>query len=234
MYSNLIAFLTSFILVVCAEMGDKTQLLVINFASKYKVYKVLIGIFIGALFSNIIAILIGTYINNIPSMQEIIKVIACLVFICFGFFNAIEFMSDKDKKEEDKKTRIFSSGILTVALAIFIGEMGDKTNLSTVALTTQFEESYIYILLGATLAMVASNVLSIFIGTIIQKKLSPKGLNILSTILFLIFGITGLTMIINEHLLNILYTSIIFIIISCMCALICRRIYSVDRENTNI
>ena len=103
MYSNLIAFLTSFILVVCAEMGDKTQLLVINFASKYKVHKVLIGIFIGALCSNIIAILIGTYINNIPTVQEAIKIIACLIFIFFGFFNAMEFMSDKDKKEEDKK-----------------------------------------------------------------------------------------------------------------------------------
>ena len=226
MYSNLIAFLTSFILVVCAEMGDKTQLLVINFASKYKVHKVLIGIFIGALCSNIIAILIGSYINNIPTVQEAIKIIACLIFIFFAFFNAMEFMSDKDKKEEDKKMKIFSSGILTVALAIFIGEMGDKTNLSTVALTTQFENGYIYILLGATFAMVASNVLSIFIGSIIQNRLSPKGLSILSTMLFLVFGIIGLSAIINQYMQNAAVTIMFAITLFLICSIICKKIYS--------
>lgn len=228
MYSNLIAFLTSFILVVCAEMGDKTQLLVINFASKYKMHKVLIGVFIGALFSNIIAILIGTYINNIPGIKDIIKIIAYLTFMFFGFFNAYEYVNNKVDKE-DNKIKIFSSGIITVALAIFIGEMGDKTNLSTVALTTQFEQGYIYILLGATLAMVVSNVLSIVIGNIIQKKLNPKILNILSTVLFLIFGIIGLAMLINEYMQNIVYTITLFIFISYICFVICKKIYNLDK-----
>lgn len=226
MYNNLIAFLTSFILIVCAEMGDKTQLLVINFASKYKVYKVLIGIFIGALCSNFIAILIGTYINNVPGIDEIIKLIACLIFIIFGFFNALEYRKDNEEKDNSNdKLKIFSSGIVTVALAIFLGEMGDKTNLSTLALTTQFEANYIYILLGATLAMVASNILSIFIGSIIHKKLKPKSLNILSTVLFMIFGIIGLTMLINQYTTNIFYTTIFGITLSTICIIICNRLY---------
>ena len=160
------------------------------------------------------------------SFKEAIKIIACLIFIFFAFFNAMEYMSDKDKKEEDKKMKIFSSGILTVALAIFIGEMGDKTNLSTVALTTQFENGYIYILLGATFAMVASNVLSIFIGSIIQNRLSPKGLSILSTMLFLVFGIIGLSAIINQYMQNFTVTIMFAITLFLICSIICKKIYS--------
>ncbi len=230
MYSNLIAFLTSFILIVCAEMGDKTQLLVINFASKYKVYKVLIGIFIGALCSNFIAILIGSYINNFPGIDGVIKLVACLIFILFGFFNALESRKDNVEEEGTKKFKIFSSGIVTVALAIFLGELGDKTNLSTVALTTQFETDYIYILLGATLAMVASNVLSIFIGSIIQKKLNPKALNILSTILFIVFGVIGLTMLFNQYITNIFYTGVFGIVLAVLCIVICKKIYIPKQE----
>lgn len=226
MYNNLIAFLTSFILIVCAEMGDKTQLLVINFASKYKVYKVLIGIFIGALCSNCIAIAIGSYISNVPAADGVIRLIACIVFIAFGLFNAYEFTKQNDKENsETHKLRVFSSGIVTVALVIFLGELGDKTNLSTVALTTQFEVNYIYILLGATLAMVASNVLSIFIGSLIQKKLTPKALSIVSTTLFIIFGIIGLTMLFNQYIQNNAITILFTIVLSMICVFACKRIY---------
>lgn len=226
--SNLIAFVTSFILIVCAEMGDKTQLLVINFASKYRVYKVLVGIFIGALCSNAIAILIGTYINNVAGIDKIIQLVASLIFILFGIFNALEFRNDK--KEEKGNFKIFSSVIVTVALSIFLGELGDKTNLSTLALTTQFDQGYIYILLGATLAMVVSNVLSIFIGSVIQKRLPPKALNVLSTGLFMLFGVIGLTGVCNQYVPNFFYTSMFCVVVSILCIYICKRVYMPKTE----
>lgn len=136
MYADLIAFSFAVGAVVLAEMGDKTQLLAMAFATKYKAFKVLIGVFIATVFNHALAVAVGNYLTRFDSAQVWIQAIASLSFIFFGLWT---IRGDKLEGEENRKSKY--GAIATVAIAFFLAEMGDKTQLATIALATNSQRA---------------------------------------------------------------------------------------------
>ena len=99
MYSNLVAFLFSAGAVVLAEMGDKTQLLAMAFATKYKASKVLIGVFLATILNHALAVAVGNFITRFESVQTWIQAMASLSFIFFGLWT---IRGDKLEGEENR------------------------------------------------------------------------------------------------------------------------------------
>lgn len=175
----------SFLLIFFAEMGDKTQILALAFAIKYSISHVLMGIFIGSSLSHILAVIIGVYLSTFMS-GSLIGVISGIVFILFGL-KALGYEEDEDT--EGERERIHP--IITVAVAFFIGELGDKTQLATMALAAQSPYPYL-IPIGSVLAMLATGFIGIVVGKKIGGKIPELAIKVISSIVFILFGILKL------------------------------------------
>jgi putative Ca2+/H+ antiporter (TMEM165/GDT1 family) len=180
------AFLVSAGAVVLAEMGDKTQLLAMAFATKYKAWKVMVGVFIATVFNHALAVLVGSLISQLDTVQIWIQAAASLSFIGFGLWT---IRGDKLDGEDKKKTKF--GPVVTVALAFFLAEMGDKTQLATVALATQFPGSPIGTLIGTTTGMLIADGIGIVIGVVLCKRLPDRVIKLVSAGVFAVFGFIG-------------------------------------------
>ena len=140
MYLDLVAFLVSAGAVVLAEMGDKTQLLAMAFATKYKASKVMLGVFIATIFNHALAVAVGNYITRFQSAEIWIQGIASLSFIFFGLWT---IRGDKLEGEENRTSKY--GAVATVAIAFFIAEMGDKTQLLALAFSTKYKVKQVLI-----------------------------------------------------------------------------------------
>lgn len=144
-------------------MGDKTQIIAMTFATQYKVKDVILGVVFGVAFNHGIAIVLGRFLSKVIPMN-LIQIIAGIMFVVFGI------MALRDEDADEVKNKKALSPVTTVALAFFIGELGDKTQLTAMTLST--EGSYpLFILIGTTLGMVATSGLGIFIGSRIGEKI---------------------------------------------------------------
>ncbi len=178
--------LGAFLLVFAAEMGDKTQILAMMFATKYRAVSVLTGIFIGALLNHGLAVLLGCRLGCIIPIP-VLTTIAGLAFIYFAF------SSLKREESENGKVRRYKSAVITVASAFFIGELGDKTQLA--AITLSMSAAYpLLILIGTVSAMVITGMMGIWIGNKVGKRIPEVFIKTISAILFFIFGSTRLIM----------------------------------------
>jgi len=121
------AFITSLVFVVLAEMGDKTQLLAMAFATRYRWQTVMWGVFIATVLNHLFAVVVGNYITRFMPMSYI-QIAAAISFILFGLWT----IRGDELQGEDRD--IGRSPFWTVAIAFFMAEMGDKTQLATVAL----------------------------------------------------------------------------------------------------
>ncbi|MDP3791756.1 MAG: TMEM165/GDT1 family protein [Candidatus Omnitrophota bacterium] len=176
------AFVASFMLVLLAEMGDKTQLLAMAFAAKYSIQKVLIAIFLATLLCNAIAVIAGQILITIVPIK-VISLIAALSFIIFGLWTL-----KKDKIKDEDKKRSGLGPIATVGIAFLLAEMGDKTQLATMSLSIKYRDMF-SVLMGATLAMLAANIIGIIVGSVMRKHVPEKAIKWFSAIVFILFGI---------------------------------------------
>src|SRR5512137_300792 len=151
-------YLASLVFVVLAEMGDKTQLLAMAFASRYRWQTVMFAVFVATLLNHLLAVAAGSVLTNIVPFQYI-QIAGAASFILFGLWT----LRGDELKGEDKKFKY--SPFWTVAIAFFIAEMGDKTQLATVALATRFD-SIIQIWLGTTCGMVIADAVGIIVGIV--------------------------------------------------------------------
>lgn len=195
MHSNLIAFLFAVGTVVLAEMGDKTQLLAMAFATKYKASKVLIGVFLATVLNHALAVAVGNFITRFESAQIWIQGIASLSFIFFGLWT---IRGDKLEGEENRTTKF--GAIITVALAFFLAEMGDKTQLATIALATKFPTSPVGILTGTTAGMLIADGIGIIVGIVMCKKIPERTIKLISASVFIFFGLLGSYQVANDKL----------------------------------
>lgn len=173
-------FLKAFVLIFFAEMGDKSQLLAITFAAKYKIRNVIIGIAIGIFLNHLIAVLLGAYITSMIMIKQL-TLIAGILFILFGLFS----LRITGEVEESKKMSI--GPIFTVALALFIGELGDKTQLTAIILASESSVP-VLILFGTVSAMILTSLLGIYIGMKFGAKIPEFILKVLSSVVFIFFG----------------------------------------------
>lgn len=186
MYSTLIAFLFSAGAVTLAEMGDKTQLLAMAFATKYKASKVLLGVFIATVLNHALAVAVGNFITKFSSVQIWIQGIAALSFIFFGLWT---IRGDKLAGEENRKTKF--GAVMTVAIAFFIAELGDKTQLATIALATKFPDNPAGILMGTTTGMLIADAAGIVLGVVMCRRIPERTIKLISASVFILFGFVG-------------------------------------------
>ncbi|WP_051188409.1 TMEM165/GDT1 family protein [Proteocatella sphenisci] len=179
-------FFTAFTLIFLAEMGDKTQLLALAFSTKFKMRQVMAGVVAGSFLNHGIAIALASVVSGFAS-ESIIKTLASVLFIFFGLWSMKLDFEDED--EEDQKLKF--GPVLTVALAFFVGELGDKTQMSAMVLGLDSASPFIT-LLGTTTGMAAVSLVGIIAGKLIGKKIPEVTMKFIAAIVFLGFGIAGL------------------------------------------
>lgn len=178
------AYLASLAFVVLAEMGDKTQLLAMAFASRYRWQTVMWGVFVATLVNHLLAVLAGNYLTALFPMSYI-QVAAAASFIIFGLWTV---RGDR-LKGEDKRFNF--SPFWTVAVAFFFAEMGDKTQLATIALASRYGQ-IIQIWLGTTSGMLVADAIGIIVGIVMGKSIPERLIKWFAAIVFIIFGLLGL------------------------------------------
>ncbi|TCL37175.1 putative Ca2+/H+ antiporter (TMEM165/GDT1 family) [Anaerospora hongkongensis] len=178
------AFLASAAFVVLAEMGDKTQLLAMAFATRYRWQTVMWGVFVATVVNHLFAVIVGTYLTQIIPMQYI-QIAAAVSFIIFGLWT----IRGDELNGEDKVSKY--GPFWTVAIAFFIAEMGDKTQLATVALAAQFN-SVVPVWLGTTTGMMIADGIGIIIGIVLGKRIPERMVKWAAAMIFIFFGLFGL------------------------------------------
>lgn len=178
------AYLAALVFVVLAEMGDKTQLLAMAFATRYKWQTVMWGVFVATLVNHLLAVLAGNYLTALFPMHYI-QIAASASFIIFGLWTV---RGDK-LSGEDKRFNF--SPFWTVAVAFFLAEMGDKTQLATVALASRYGQ-VIQIWLGTTSGMLVADALGIIVGIVMGKSIPERAIKWFAAIIFVAFGLIGL------------------------------------------
>mgnify|MGYP000055682393 FL=1 len=178
--------LTTFGMVLLMEMGDKTQLLVMACASKYKTRHVLAGILIGIIALNLLAVMLGAAIGGIKVIQDAVKAAASLLFILFGL------LSLRNEKETASCSTGTSTGaVLTVALAFFLAEIGDKTQLSTLSFSALYPDSPLSVFIGSTIALLIADCIGLAAGAVALKYIPVRIMSLFSAFLFIVFGLAS-------------------------------------------
>ncbi len=177
-------YFASVIFVVLAEMGDKTQLLAMAFASRYRWQTVLWAIFAATLVNHFIAVVAGSYLTRFVPINYV-QIAASASFILFGLWTL------RGDTLEGEDRRFNFSPFWTVAAAFFMAEMGDKTQLATVALATRYG-NIIVVWLGTTTAMIIADAIGIIIGIVLGKKIPERFIKWFAAITFILFGVIGL------------------------------------------
>lgn len=195
------AFLTSFLFVVLAEMGDKTQLLAMAFASRFNPYKVLFAVFIATIINHGLAVLAGHFLTTVVPM-DIVSFIAALSFIVFGLWT----IRGDTLAGEDKKESRFGP-VVTVAIAFFLAEMGDKTQLATISLAVEYQ-NMVNVLIGTTLGMVVADSIGIIVGIVMRRHIPEKTIKWISACIFILFGIISIYKTL-EGKISLIYVGII-------------------------
>lgn len=188
------AFLTSLAIVVLAEMGDKTQLLAMAFATRFKWQTVMWGVLAATILNHLFAVVVGTYLTQFMPM-EYVQIAAAASFIVFGLWTIRGDQLDG----EDKANRY--SPFWTVAIAFFIAEMGDKTQLATVALAAQFN-TVIPVWMGTTAGMMIADGIGIIIGIVLGKKIPERTVKWIAAMIFILFGLLGLYEYLPKHIVT--------------------------------
>ena len=183
------ALLVSTAVVALAEMGDKTQLLSFVLAAKFKrKLPIILGIFFATLANHFIAGYVGTWMAGIISPTTLSWIIA-LSFFAFGLW-ALR----PDKLDDERKLR--GAGVfLTTLIAFFLVEIGDKTQLATVALAARFE-TLVPVVMGTTLGMMIANVPAVWLGETFAHRVNMKYMRWVAAGLFMILGV--LTLFVGE------------------------------------
>lgn len=213
----------AFLLIFAAEMGDKTQIIAMTFATQYRVKEVILGVVFGVVLNHGIAIILGRFISKVVSMN-LIQIIAGIMFVIFGI------MALKEEEMEESENKKAFGPIVTVALAFFIGELGDKTQLTAMTLST--EGSYpLFILMGTTLGMVATSGLGIFVGSKIGEKIPELAIKVVSSIVFIFFGSLKLLNTIPKDYINIQNIIIYLLLILVIESVLIKKLFSNRRKN---
>ena len=179
------AIFNSIVLVFISEMGDKTQLLALVLAARFrKPIPILWGIFFATLLNHALASYVGTIISPFVS-PEILRWVLAATFIAFGLWMLIP---DKD---EGLKTSDRYGAFLTTLIAFFIAEMGDKTQLATVALAAKYP-SMLAVTIGTTLGMMFANAPAVIFGQWFTDRIPMKWVHRVASVLFIGFGLACL------------------------------------------
>jgi Ca2+/H+ antiporter, TMEM165/GDT1 family len=180
------AFFVSTGLVALAEMGDRTQLLAFLLAARYrKPAPIILAILIATLVNHAFAGLIGNWLTNVIA-PEAMRWVLGVSFIAMAVW--IMFPDDL----EGTKTKATRFGVFgTTLITFFLAEMGDKTQIATVALAAQYQE-LVWVVIGTTLGMMIANVPAVYLGGKFADRLPLRLIHGVAAAIFALLGIATL------------------------------------------
>jgi putative Ca2+/H+ antiporter (TMEM165/GDT1 family) len=179
------AFLLSFGVIFLAELGDKSQLMALAFATRFPALQVLIAISVATLVVHLGSVVLGaTVALALPT-----NVVAIVAGVAFLVFAAWTLRGDRLGERDEARARVETarSVILTVGIAFFLAELGDKTMLATVTLATNHAALGTW--LGSTAGMVAADALAIGVGRVLGTRLPERTIRIGAAVAFVVFGL---------------------------------------------
>jgi len=175
---------SSFLLVAASEMGDKTQLLAFSLAAQYKKpVPILAGIFVATILNHALASWGGFWVASTVSPMMMANILG-VIFVAFALWTL-----KPDEADEVSGNSRYGAFLTTVFL-FFMAEMGDKTQLATVALGAKFQSAWA-VTLGTTLGMMLTDGLAVFVGDQLSHKVNMKYMRWFAAGLFLVFGVAS-------------------------------------------
>lgn len=211
----LYVFIVATILIAMAELGDKTQLLALALATKYKAWQVLVGIFVATLAIHLFSTLAGGLVGRlIPAFW--LSIVSGLLFVGFGIWT----LRGDDDQDADEATSKYKYGpIVTTAIAFFLAELGDKTQIMTMTIAADptavlrtfgsigpaisnflagiglnasgvsSQTAFWGVWMGSTIGMMIADGIAIIVGSVMGKKLPEKLITRISGVIFILFGV---------------------------------------------
>jgi len=177
------AFLISFGIIFVAELGDKSQLMAMTFAARYRPLTILLAITAATAVVHLVSVAFGAVLG-VALPTDAISVAGGLAFVGFGLWTLRgDELGDSD---EARAARTGRSVFWTVALAFFLAELGDKTMLATITLAT--DHGVLGTWVGSTLGMVAADALAILVGRFAGARLPERAVKIGAAVIFFGFG----------------------------------------------
>ena len=183
-------FFASTAVVALAEIGDKTMLLAIVLAARLRApWQILAGIFVATIANHALAALVGQEVAGLVDAPWFRTVVA------LGFIAMAAWTLVPDKLDDDEEGFRHRGGpFLTTLISFFVVEMGDKTQIATIALGAQYQDVLV-VAAGTTLGMMLANGPAVFLGEELVKRVSLKATRIAAALLFLVLGLWQLAQI---------------------------------------
>ena len=181
------AFLISTSIVALAEMGDKTQLLSLVLAARFrKPWPIVLGILVATLANHALAGAVGAWVTTVLGPQALRWVLG-LSFIAMAVWMLIPDKLDDDGEGKGVRLGVFG----TTVVAFFLAEMGDKTQIATVMLAAQYS-GWLWVVAGTTLGMMLANAPVVWLGERITRRIPLRTVHVVSAGIFLVLGILAL------------------------------------------
>jgi len=178
------AFLLSLGIIFVAELGDKSQLMALTFATRYRAWTILWAITAATAVVHLFSVALGAAIGAaLPT--DAISIVAGVAFFGFGVWT---LRGDELDEEDEARARAGQRSVFfAVGSAFFLAELGDKTMLATVTLAT--DNGWFGTWLGSTLGMVAADALAIVVGQQLGARLPERAVRIGAAATFFVFGV---------------------------------------------
>jgi putative Ca2+/H+ antiporter (TMEM165/GDT1 family) len=182
------AFLISTGIVALAEMGDKTQLLSLVLAARFrKPWPIVLGILVATLANHALAGAVGSWVTTLLG-PDVLRWVLGLSFIAMAVWMLIPDKLDEDEGNDAPRMGVF----MTTVVAFFLAEMGDKTQIATVMLAAQYN-AWAWVVAGTTLGMMVANAPVVWLGDAITKRVPIALVHKVSAAIFVVLGVLALT-----------------------------------------
>ena len=182
------AFLISTGIVALAEMGDKTQLLSLVLAARFrKPWPIVLGILVATLANHALAGAVGSWVTTLLG-PDVLRWVLGLSFIAMAVWMLIPDKLDEDEGNDAPRLGVF----MTTVVAFFLAEMGDKTQIATVMLAAQYN-AWAWVVAGTTLGMMVANAPVVWLGDAITKRVPIALVHKVSAAIFVVLGVLALT-----------------------------------------
>ena len=182
------AFLISTGIVALAEMGDKTQLLSLVLAARFrKPWPIVLGIFVATLANHALAGAVGSWVTTVLG-PDVLRCVLGASFIAMAVWMLIpDKLDDGDTPSGTSQWGVFG----TTLIAFFLAEMGDKTQIATVALAAQYQQ-WAAVVAGTTLGMMIANAPVVWFGDRLVKKVPIRVVHLISALIFAVLGVLAI------------------------------------------
>lgn len=182
------AFFFSTLVVALAEMGDKTQLLALVLAARFRrPWPIVWGIFLATVLNHALAGAVGAWVVQWLG-PDAMRWVLGLSFIAMAVWMLVpDKLDDEDGVREHPGWGV----LMTTTVAFFLAEMGDKTQIATIVLAAQYD-AYLWVVAGTTLGMMLANAPVVWLGERITRRVPIRAVHGVSAAIFLVLGVMTL------------------------------------------